>query len=75
MKENIRSLEGRLTARGETVIHKMLEEDGECMRKALLKLEGVNDKLNHDIAKLKEDKVALDAQFQESSKLNEELKK
>jgi len=53
MKDTIKSLELRLCVKGETMIHRMLEEDGESLKKIIAKLEGVNDKLNHDITKLK----------------------
>ena len=55
----IRALEQRLREKGEVHISKMLEEDGESLRRAIFKLEGVNDKLNNDIALEKSAKMEI----------------
>jgi hypothetical protein len=59
LKETIKSLENKLMAKDDRAVHRMLEEDGDSMRRVVLKLENVNDKLNHDISKLKEEKNEL----------------
>lgn len=40
----------------------------------IAKLEGVNDKLNHDIARLKEERSELKSQKEEDMRINEDLK-
>jgi hypothetical protein len=48
----------KLLAKDNQALHRMLEEDTEALRRIISKLENVNDKLNHDISMLKEEKNA-----------------
>ena len=59
LKDNIKSLELQLKSIDNAMVNRMLEEDSESMRRVLAKLENVNDKLNLDVAKLKEEKTQL----------------
>ena len=58
LRETIKSLEMKLLAKDNQALHRMLEEDTEALRRIISKLENVNDKLNHDISMLKEEKNA-----------------
>ena len=46
------------------MVLRMLEEDGDSLKRIIAKLEGVNDKLNHDVAKVKEEKKELEQKLQ-----------
>jgi hypothetical protein len=48
----VRSLEGKLCLKQKNTAF-ILEEDSDSLRRSLIHLEGVNDKLNFDLSKLK----------------------
>ena len=73
LKDVNRALEHRLREKGEVHINKMLEEDGESLRRAIFKLEGVNDKLNNDIALERSEKREISSQLMEFKKQNKSL--
>ena len=52
----------------------VLEEDTESLRKSLLHMEGVNDRLNADLARLRQDYTALINQVKVFAAENEKLK-
>lgn len=66
-------LEGKLGARERGILHGMLEEDSESLRKVVFRLENINDKLNIDLDKLRKEKAALEGQAREAARQNEEL--
>lgn len=47
LKETIKSLEVKLGTRDNQMLQRLLEEDGESLRRVIYQLENVNDKLNH----------------------------
>lgn len=51
----------------------MLEEDSESMRRVVIKMENINDKLNHDIQKVREEKIQLELQNKDLLQQNEQL--
>ena len=57
-------MELRLASIGDNMVLRMLEEDGDSLKRIIAKLEGVNDKLNHDVAKVKEEKKELEQKLQ-----------
>ena len=73
MRDNIKSLQLQLKAKDNVMVNRMLEEDTESMRRIVAKLQNVNDKLNLDVSKLREEKTLLENKNKELSKQNENL--
>lgn len=53
------------------MVNRMLEEDSESMRRIVAKLQNINDKLNLDVSKLREEKTLLENKNKELTKQNE----
>jgi len=58
LKSTIKIMESKLGTREKEFGSCMLEEDSESLKKIVFRLENINDKLNIDLSKLNNEKIA-----------------
>lgn len=73
LKSIVKGLKARLNAQN-SASGPVLEEDSDSLRRSLLHMEGVNDRLNYDLAKSRETEKALQEQVKRLQADNERLK-